>query len=245
MSILKSRVTKFAAAFAAALVVGMFCAGAAFATTTVNVTFTTPDSVTSTETVTLDALTNTTASPVFGQFYKTGWNVLATGSAAGQYATVDSVLQNALTQYNTAALTSYTLSDIWYSGKTLALTATDGAYTKCYPTYSQVSGTSYFYDLATYASSSFTSSLRSSSWTFTSGGTTYTVSNPESTGAVLALSYGSASTTDTSTTCATLAGTAYGSIASTTYPRMIFGGVDSGSVAGNRFCSNITGITIQ
>lgn len=224
------------AAFACAMMLALICAGAANATT-MSVKFTVPGDTTPTEElVTIDNLTNSsTDGMVYGQFYKSGaWTVLATGAAAGQYATFTKVLQNAIDQYNNGVEEEdeIAISNVWNSSKKLSLTATDGAYTKYYPSYADINGRKSFFGTADNGTTSFS-------------GLTATHTNGD---AVFALSYGSA-IVGTGSNCSAAAASAASSITTVTsgYPRLIMGcdaDMTSSTAMGKRYCFDITGFEI-
>ena len=270
MASVKTSISKFAAMLAVAMLASLFCVGNAFAID-VSVTFPLPSSEatsTSTQTVQIDqtGVQNSSAAPVVGMFYKNdAWNVLVTGTDAGQYASWDSILAKAVLQYNQATYGSNTANYISVSAvnaaatqQKLSLTATDGPYTKYYPQGADLDGSAngrgYFYDLATNADTTLTSSLRSSTYALTSA---VSGANPNGVGPVFAWVYyaGAAQTIDNGDgtfTYETAGDAAWdaanGAATSASHPRLIMGCQDNwgtGDAMGKRYCSNITGIVLS
>lgn len=251
---IKKRVSMLVAMMAMAMIAALMTAGLAYADTTVQVKFANPNSAASATLPEYTAsvnLTNLAGSatcdnnvPYFAQFYKNGaWTVLATPADA--YVPVKEVLENALAQYNTQYSTSYLLGDIWGSNNEIQLYSNNEEYNKNYPDYSSVMNSTYFYNKIVSGVGAFSNSYRDSSWSIVVDNSTLTVDNPEQ-GAVIALTYYKAvgTSSDTTTMASALAESALGSTAESDAPRILVGGNDGGSVAGNRFCFQLTGLEI-
>ena len=266
---IKAQMSKFMAALAMAVIASMFCVGSAFASVDVSVTFPVSSSTTATKTVTLDqaGVQNSSAAPVVGMFYKSSaWNVLVTGTAANQYASWDSILTQAIKQYNedtygttnTSNYITKTQVNGWATNQQLSLTATDGVYTKYYPNAADLKGDStgsaYFYDLATNANTTLTSSLRSSTYALTSS---LNGTNPNGVGPAFAWKYGqdaagTITNADGSISYETAGDAAQYAADSTftvaSHPRLIMGcqdGWTTSTAMGKRYCTDITGITLS
>lgn len=238
---------------ACCMAVGAVCAQAsvAMANPVVNVQATLPNGADLDQDVDLATVANTSAVPVVGMYYKSDqWNVLATGTAAGQYATFEAVVTKALQQHATTG-EEYTFAQVWNSStQTFSLTTTDGttssAYTKYYPTYADTVSRTYFYDLVTNSVTTLTSGLRSSSYLLLSTTTPALYgANPNGAGAVFAWWYGSDKATGTETAGAA-AQRAAASVSSHTYPRLIMGcedGMGTTDAMGKRYPYDIVGVT--
>lgn len=172
-----------------------------------------------------------------------------TGTAAGQYASFERVVSEAIDQYNTKHSTSFGFADVWNANSTRVEleVADDGGslYTKYYPTYADTVSCQYFYNLATNADTTLTSGLRGSSYILTS---TLNGVNPDGVGAVFAWEYGSG-VTASGAAAVSAAQSAASSVSATStgYPRLIMGcsdGMNTTNAMGKRYCFDVIGITL-
>lgn len=207
---IKAQMSKFMIVLAMAVVASLFCAGSAFASVTVDVTFPNPDdsgNAVKVQSVQLDVsgVQNSAAAPVVGMFKKADtdgiskWNVLVTGTAAAQYASWNNVLDAAILKYNvanhgmnTADYITRAQVNALATNQSLSLEALDGKYKKYYPDAVDLDGTSttgagYFFNKATNLDTTLDSTLLDSTYTLISG--TLNGTNPNGVGAVFAWQY--------------------------------------------------------
>ena len=275
MASVKTNISKFMAMLAVAMLTSLFCVGNAFAID-VSVTFPLPSTEaasTSTQTVQIDQanVQNSSAAPVVGMFYKNGaWNVLVTGTDANQYASWSSILDKAVLQYNQATYVDNTTNYITVSQvnaaatqQKLTLTAADGPYTKYYPQGVDLDGATstgagYFFNKATNADTTLTTSLFDASYVLTSS---LNGVNPNGVGPVFAWKYATAVTPDSyydEDEGETVIGTAgyaaqqaapnVASATAQTAPRLIMGcatGMTDSNAMGKRYCFDVTGIVLS
>lgn len=149
MSSIKHVATKLFATLALATALVIACAGSAFAA---NISVTVPTTSGTTITSTVDTTTDlvyTTSSTVYGQYYKTGWNYLA----SNYYVTFDDMIQAAVDNYNDYHGTSYVLSSTW---STMSLSTSDlDPYTKYNPTRNDIDNCVYVFEGSTTHTNSY------------------------------------------------------------------------------------------
>lgn len=202
-----------------------------------SVTFTV-GTTSSTYSVDLESLIGTqTKTPVYGEFYKNSrWNVLATN----RYATIDSIIQNAVSQYNAVHSSNLTVSDVWYSGKSISVQALET---------DSVTGERYVADYAKYTWS-YDEMTAATHFFNVTNATTVLPLTPSHTnvGAVLAYCYGSGKVGIDGADTDTVASNVLSSASTSEYPRLILGcesGWDTTQAMGKRYCYDVVSLTIS